>query len=157
PHVFAVGECAQHKGTCYGIVEPLYEQAKVLAEVLTGTDAKATYQGSRLATTLKVMGVDLVSMGEVNGSSTDAEVVSHLDPETGVYKKLVVRDGKLAGAILLGIGDDGGVLTRMFKAREPIPGTPLELLSNGTRDALLAQGGDLLALPDSAQICNCNC
>src|SRR5262245_49754761 len=136
PHVFAVGECAQHKGVCYGIVEPLYEQAKVLAEVLTGTDARATYPGSRLATTLKVMGVDLVSMGEVNGSTTDVEVVSHLDPEAGVYKKLVVRDGKLAGAILLGIGDDGGVLTRMFKAREPIPGTALELLCNGTRDAL---------------------
>lgn len=157
PHVFAVGECAQHRGMCYGIVEPMYEQAKVLADVLTGTDARAAYQGSRLATTLKVMGVELTSMGEVSGHGADVEVVSHLDPDAGVYKKLVVREGKLAGAILLGAGDDGGVLMRMFKMREPIPGTALELIVNGTRDALLAQGGDLLALPDGTQICNCNC
>jgi nitrite reductase (NADH) large subunit len=157
PHVYAVGECAQHKGVCYGIVEPLYEQAKVLADVLTGTYPDAAYRGSRLATTLKVMGVDLVSMGDVNGQGPDVEVVSHLDPEAGVYRKLVVREGKLAGAIQLGAADDGGVLARMFKADEPIPGTALDLLRNGTRDALLAQGGDLLALPDTAQICNCNC
>ncbi len=157
PHIFAVGECAQHQGVCYGIVEPLYEQAQVLADVLTGANARAAYRGSSLSTTLKVMGVDVVSMGDVKGEGADVEVVTHLDPEAGVYKKLVVRDGRLAGAILRGVGDDGGALTRMFKAQEPIPGTALELIRNGTRDALLAQGGDLLALPDSAQICNCNC
>jgi nitrite reductase (NADH) large subunit len=156
PHVFAVGECAQHKGVCYGIVEPLYEQAKVLADVLTGADPRASYRGSRLATTLKVMGVDLVSMGEVNATGADVEVVSHLDPAAGVYKKLVVRDGRLAGAVLLGTDDAGGVLGRMFRAAEPIPGTALELLAGGARDALLAQGTDLGALPDATQICNCH-
>jgi nitrite reductase (NADH) large subunit len=157
PHVFAVGECAQHRGICYGIVEPLYEQARVLAEVLTGTDPRANYSGSRLVTTLKVMGVDVVSMGEVTAQSGYAEIVSHLDPVAGVYKKLVVRDGKLAGAVLVGTGDDGQVLTRLFRGQEPIPGSAFDLLQNGARDALLAQGGDLLALPDGTQICNCNC
>src|SRR5947208_9898461 len=64
PDIFAVGECAQHKGVCYGIVDPLYEQARVLADVLTGADGRAAYRGSRLATTLKVMGVELTSMGD---------------------------------------------------------------------------------------------
>lgn len=155
PQVFAVGECAQHKGVCYGVVEPLWEQAKVLAEVLTGTDPRARYPGSCVGTTLKVMGVDLVSLGNVQGDE-GAEVVSHLDGQAGVYKKLVVREGRLNGAILLGIPDEGGVLSRLFKGQDPLPGTALELLSNGTRDALLSQGGDLLSLPDQAQICNCN-
>ena len=135
---------------------PVKVSSENLDQVLTGTDARAAYRGSRLATTLKVMGVDLVSMGEVNGHGADVEVASHLDPEAGVYKKLAVREGKLAGAILLGAADDGGALARMFKGQEPIPGAALDLLRNGTRDALLAQGGDLLALPDGAQICNCN-
>lgn len=156
PHVFAVGECAQHKGVTYGIVEPLYDQAKVIADVLCGTNARAAYKGSKPATTLKVMGVDVVSMGDVQGGP-DAEVVSHLDAEGGVYKKLVVREGKLTGAILVGVGDDGGALTRLFKSGEGLSGTAMELLSNGSRDALLTQGGDLLSLPDTTQICNCNC
>src|SRR5207237_1435547 len=63
PHIFAVGECAQYKATTYGVVEPLYEQARVLADVLTGADPRAAYRGSKLATTLKVMGVDLVRLG----------------------------------------------------------------------------------------------
>src|SRR5262249_27560526 len=63
--VFAVGECAEHRGTVYGLVEPVYEQARVLADVLTDADPEARYGGSRLTTTLKVMGVDLTSMGEV--------------------------------------------------------------------------------------------
>src|SRR5262245_35178703 len=96
PTAFAVGECAQHRGKVYGLVDPVYEQARVLADVLTGANPAAAYRGSRLATTLKVMGVDLLSMGEVNASGPDCEVVSHLDPAKGVYKKLVLRDNRIA-------------------------------------------------------------
>jgi nitrite reductase (NADH) large subunit len=156
PDVFAVGECAQHKGICYGIVDPLYEQARVLADVLTGSDSCAAYRGSRLATTLKVMGVEMTSMGDFQGVKPGTEVVSHLDPAAGVYRKLVVRDGKLAGALLVGTSDAGGILQRMFKADEPMPATALELLSGGTRDALLTAGCDIAALADDTQICNCN-
>jgi nitrite reductase (NADH) large subunit len=156
PAIFAVGECAQHRGICYGVVEPLYEQAKVLAEVLCDSNPRAAYRGSKLATTLKVMGVELTSMGDVHGKEADTEVVSHLDPEAGVYRKLVVRDGRLAGAILLGTPDPGGTFRRLFTGDEPLPGTALELLSGGTRDLLLTGGGDVTSLADDTTICNCN-
>jgi sulfite reductase beta subunit-like hemoprotein len=159
PDVFAVGECAQHRGQVYGLVDPLYEQARVLADVLTGARPDAAYPGSRLATTLKVMGVELTSMGEVHGAGPECEVVSHLDPGRGVYKKLVVRDHRLVGAVLLGVGDPTGTLLRLFKGSETLPGPAVDLLAGGNaRDALLEQGAgaDLLGLPDDTQICNCH-
>jgi nitrite reductase (NADH) large subunit len=159
PAAFAVGECAQHRGKVYGLVDPVYEQARVLADVLTGGGGSAAYQGSRLATTLKVMGVDLLSMGEVNATGPDCEVVSHLDPARGVYKKLVLRDDRIAGAVLLGAADPTGRLLRLFKSGEPLPEPAFDLLAGeSARDALLQSGGgaDLAALPDDTQICNCN-
>jgi nitrite reductase (NADH) large subunit len=159
PNVFAVGECAQHRGKVYGLVDPLYEQARVLADVLTGARPHAAYTGSRLATTLKVMGVDLTSMGEVNSTEPECEIVSHLDAAQGVYKKFVLRDGKLVGAILLGTNDAEGTLKRLFQSGEAIPGSAVELLAGrNSRDALLAEGAsaDLLSLPDDTQICNCH-
>jgi nitrite reductase (NADH) large subunit len=159
PAIFAVGECAQHRGKVYGLVDPLYEQARVLADIVTDARSDAVYKGSRLVTTLKVMGVDLTSMGEVNGNGTDCEVVSHLDPAKGVYKKLVLKDNRLVGAILLGETDPSGTLLRLFRTAEPLVGPVLELLTVGNaRDALLEQGAavDLLSLADDTQICNCH-
>jgi NAD(P)H-nitrite reductase large subunit len=158
PNVFAVGECAQHRGVVYGLVDPVYEQARVLADVLTGAKPDATYQGSRLATTLKVMGVDLLTMGEVHRTDADSECVSHLDPARGVYRKLVVRDNRLVGAILLGTRDAGGRLLRLFRSGEPLPGPAADLLGDGgMRDALLAGAGDdIRTIADDEQICNCN-
>jgi NAD(P)H-nitrite reductase large subunit len=159
PSIFAVGECAQHQGRLYGLVDPVYEQARVLADVLTDANPSASYTGSRLAATLKVMGVELTSMGEVGNHGPDCEVVSHLDPARSVYKKMVLRDGRLTGAILVGAPDHGGILRRLFKSGEAVTGPALDLLVNGTaRDALL-QGGaaaDLQSLADETQICNCN-
>jgi NAD(P)H-nitrite reductase large subunit len=157
PHIFAVGECAQHRGRLYGLVDPVYEQARVAADVLTGAKPQAAYTGSKLATTLKVMGVDLVSMGDVQGGG-DTEVISHLDPSAGVYKKLVIRDNRLAGAILLGAPDDGGRLQRMFRSGEPLDASALDLLSGAnTRDQLLKDASaDLRGLADATQICNCH-
>ncbi len=149
PAIFAVGECVQHQGKIYGLVDPLYEQARVLADVLTGVNPSAAYRGSRLGTTLKVMGVDLTAMGEVNAAGPDCEVVSHLDPARGVYKKLVLRDNKLAGAILLGAGDPGGRLLHLFKSGEPVSRSALELLAGGAEE-------NVADLPDDLQICNCN-
>jgi NAD(P)H-nitrite reductase large subunit len=159
PNVHAVGECAQHRGTVYGLVDPVYEQARVLADVLTGANPDAAYEGSRLATTLKVLDVDLLAMGEVNPTGGDCECLSHLDPGRGVYRKLVVRDNRLVGAIVLGARDAGGRLRRLFKSGDPLPGAAADLLADGgTRDALLADGDDaaLRALADDEQICNCN-
>lgn len=159
PNVHAVGECAQHRGTVYGLVDPVYEQARVLADVLTGAKRDAAYEGSRLATTLKVLDVDLLAMGEVNPAGGDCECLSHLDPGRGVYRKLVVRDNRLVGAIVLGARDAGGRLHRLFKNGDPLPGPAADLLADGgTRDALLADGDEdaLRALADDEQICNCN-
>jgi nitrite reductase (NADH) large subunit len=152
PAIFAVGECVQHQGKIYGLVDPLYEQARVLADVLTGVQPAAAYRGSRLGTTLKVMGVDLTAMGEVNTVAADAEVVTHLDSACGVYRKLVLRDGKLAGAILLGTGDPGGRLMHLFKSGTPVSRSALELLAGGAGPA----EESVAELPDDMQICNCN-
>src|SRR5438105_1946426 len=139
--IFAVGECAQHRGRLYGLVDPVYEQARVLADVVTEQKPDAVYAGSRLGTTLKVMGVELTSMGDVTGTAPDCEVVSHCDPSQGIYKKLVLRDNRLVGAILLGAPDSGGRLLRLFKEARPLPASALELLTGGNdRDALLSEG-----------------
>jgi ferredoxin-nitrite reductase len=138
----------------YGLVDPVYEQARVLADVLTGVKPDAAYAGSRLGTTLKVMGVDLTSMGEVAGDGADCEVVSHLDPGRSVYKKLVVRDGRLAGAILLGTPDAGGRLMHLFKSGEPLPGAAHELLNGAAGPA--AELPSVHVMPDDQQVCNCN-
>jgi NAD(P)H-nitrite reductase large subunit len=157
--IYSIGECAQHRGKLYGLVDPVYEQARVLADVLTGAKPDAAYQGSRLSTTLKVMGIDLVATGDVQGTGPDSEVISHLDPAAGIYKKLVIRDRQVAGAILLGTQDHGGRLQRLFKSCETLSEPALDLLVNGSaRDALLEEGGeaDLSRLADDTQICNCH-
>ncbi len=99
PGVYAIGECAEHRGICYGLVEPAYEQARVLAGHLAGE--AASYAGSLLATNLKVSGVSVFSAGDFMGSP-GTEPILLTDAEHGVYRKLVLKDGRLAGAVLLG-------------------------------------------------------
>jgi nitrite reductase (NADH) large subunit len=152
PDIFAVGECAQHRGRVYGLVDPIYDQARVLADVLAGTGPHARYAGSRLATTLKVMGVDLTSMGEINPSGDGFEVVSHLDADRGVYKKIVLRDRLLVGAILLGSTGLAAKWLRHFKESLPLPDSALDLLA----DEPAGGGADVMALADDVQVCNCN-
>jgi nitrite reductase (NADH) large subunit len=153
PNIFAVGECVQHRGILYGVVEPLYEQARVLADVLTGERPNVAYHGSKLATTLKVMGIDLLSMGDVRGDAPNAEVATHTDRSKGVYKKVILRDGKLAGAILLGVEDHGSRLLRMFKDEQTFAEPAVTLLAESDT---LDGTASVLDLPDDAQICNCN-
>lgn len=101
--VYALGECAEHRGTCYGLVEPAYEQAKVLADTLA--DRTSAYEGSVLSTNLKVSGVSVFSAGDFMGSEGTQAIVLN-DPKGGTYKKLVVADGRLTGAILIGDTQD---------------------------------------------------
>src|SRR6202040_3071438 len=103
PEIFALGECAEHRGICYGLVEPAYEQARVLAQHLAGRTA--AYGGSVVATNLKVSGVSVFSAGDFLGSDgSEAMVLS--DIRRGTYKKLVVSEGRLTGAVLVGeVGD----------------------------------------------------
>src|SRR5215813_1123100 len=99
PNIFAVGECVEHRGVCYGLVAPLLEQGKVLAATITGNKGPV-YAGTVPAAKLKIMGVDVFSAGD--WSEQHAEPVRFEDRALGIYKKLTVRDGRLVGAILVG-------------------------------------------------------
>jgi nitrite reductase (NADH) large subunit len=103
--VHAIGECAEHRGCCYGLVEPAYEQAQLLARRLAGE--RASYPGSVLATNLKVSGVNVFSAGDFLGATAEAEEIVLSDPAAGVYKKLVIAHGRLVGAVLFGDTADG--------------------------------------------------
>jgi nitrite reductase (NADH) large subunit len=115
--VYALGECAEHRGTCYGLVEPAYEQAKVLAENLAGR--AASYEGSVLSTNLKVSGVNVFSAGDfLGGEGTEAIVLS--DARQGTYKKLVIAGGRLTGAILIGDTRDALWYLELIRSRGSI-------------------------------------
>ena len=103
--IWAVGECASHRGIAYGLVAPLYEQARVLAAHL-GETGVGRYTGSQTATRLKVTGIDLFSAGDFMGDD-DSEQILLSDPVDGVYRKLVLREGRLVGACLYGDTSDG--------------------------------------------------
>ena len=117
--IFALGECAEHRGICYGLVEPAYEQAKVLAQHLAGRTA--VYPGSVVATNLKVSGVSVFSAGEFMGSDRSEAIVLG-DFRRGVYKKLVIEDGRLTGAVLVGDTADALWYLQMIRNRENIAG-----------------------------------
>jgi nitrite reductase (NADH) large subunit len=102
--IYAIGECAEHRGIAYGLVEPAYEQARELAQVLAGKTGN--YPGSVLATNLKVSGVNVFSAGDFLGAAGTEQIVLS-DPGLGTYKKLVIADGKLVGAVLFGDTVDG--------------------------------------------------
>jgi nitrite reductase (NADH) large subunit len=104
PGIYAIGECAAHRGRCFGLVEPAYEQARALAQHLAGRPSR--YAGSVLATNLKVSGVNVFSAGDfLGGPGTEAVILR--DPGLGSYKKLVIAQGRLAGAVLFGDTADG--------------------------------------------------
>lgn len=148
PDVFAVGECAEHSGRCYGLVEPLQEQARVLADVLTARGTTG-YQGSRPAIRLKVSGIDLAVMGETAATPAEAQVLVHTDPEKGLYRKLVLREGRLTGAIVLGETTSVTPLIRLHQSGTPIPEPSLDALLRGSR-------APCVAVDEDPQVCNCN-
>jgi len=115
--VFAIGECAEHRGQCYGLVEPAYEQAAVLAQRLAGRPA--TYPGSVLATNLKVSGVDVFSAGDFLGSAGSEQVTLH-DAGLGVYRKLVIVRDRLVGAVLCGDTGDGPWYLELIRSGQSI-------------------------------------
>ncbi len=151
--VYAVGECVQHRGEVYGLVAPLWEQAAVLADHLTGADLDAAYHGSRTATKLKVAGVEVASMG-LQGPERDTD--EHLvfsEPKRGVFKSLVIRDEKLVGATVLGDSSKVAFLMQAFDRGLPLPEERLEMMFNlGTPTAEVGAA----ELADDAQVCNCN-
>jgi len=114
--IFAIGECAEHRGICYGLVEPAYEQGRVLAQHLAGR--AAAYHGSIVATNLKVSGVNVFSAGDVMGGK-GSEALVLTDFNHGTYKKLVITDGKLVGAVLIGDVGDALWYLELIRTRQP--------------------------------------
>lgn len=114
--VFAIGECAEHRGVCYGLVEPAYEQARVLAQNLAGREV--AYTGSVVATNLKVSGVSVFSAGDyMGGEGSEAILLS--DINRGTYKKLVIAEGRLTGAVLVGDVADALWYLELIRTRQP--------------------------------------
>jgi nitrite reductase (NADH) large subunit len=153
PDIHAVGECAEHRGRVYGLVAPLWEQTRVLADRLSGKDSTARYRGSRTSTRLKVAGVDLAVMGRKDPETPDDEVVSYAEAARGVYKKLIVRNDRLVGAIVMGDGAIVPSLLQVFGEGTPLDSNRAELLFP-LSFATPAPSAD--AAPDAARICDCN-
>ncbi len=152
-NVYVVGECAQHRGKVYGLVAPLWEQAKVFADHVTGHNLESMYHGSKLATKLKVMGVELASMGITEPAEDRDETIQFTEAKRGTYKKLIVRDGRLVGGILMGDISKAAYLMQAFDRDSPLPEERLGLLFDlGTP----SQKVTLDEMPPDTQICNCN-
>ncbi|WP_407113852.1 NAD(P)/FAD-dependent oxidoreductase [Bradyrhizobium sp. LMG 9283] len=134
--IFALGECAEHRGTCYGLVEPAYEQARVLARHLAGRPA--AYQGSVVSTNLKVSGVSVFSAGDfMGGEGSESLVLS--DRRRGTYKKLVIADGRLTGAVLIGDTVDALWYLELIRNRDKVAAIRTDMMF-----------GRALALPSKA-------
>jgi nitrite reductase (NADH) large subunit len=117
PDIFALGECAEHRGVCYGLVEPAYEQARILAQRLGG--GTASYDGSVVAANLKVSGVNVFSAGDFIGTQ-NSEAIVLSDVRHGAYKKLVISGGCLTGAVLVGDTVDALWYLELIRSRAPI-------------------------------------
>ena len=156
PRIYAVGECVQHRGECYGLVAPLFEQAKVVANHLAQIGI-ARYQGSLTSTKLKVTGIDLFSAGEYNEQEGD-EVLVLQDPAMGVYKKLVLRDNRIKGAVMYGDTLDGTWYFQLLRDQTDISEYRSTILhgQHALGDAGHGDDTHIANLPDDAEICGCN-
>ncbi|GAA3101748.1 FAD-dependent oxidoreductase [Streptosporangium carneum] len=154
PSIFAIGECAEHAGTVYGLVAPVWEQAAVVADLVTGADKTSRYRGSRLVTRLKARNVELAAMGETHLTDDEAEIVRFSHRARGAYRKLVIREGRLVGAILLGETSAVGALTQLFDRGGPVPADRTGLLFPGVSGGVVVDSP--VRMPDAAKVCQCN-
>ncbi len=154
--IYSVGECAAHRGIAYGLVAPLFEQAKVAANHLAQFGI-GRYNGSLTSTKLKVTGIDLFSAGEFMGSEGSEEIVMS-DPFGGVYKKLVIKDDKLIGACLYGDTVDGSYYFKLLRDGRSVADIRDKLMfgESNIGDAGHEGHSKAAAMPDSAEVCGCN-
>jgi nitrite reductase (NADH) large subunit len=157
PAIYAVGECAEHRGVAYGLVAPIWEMCRTLAASILGDDG-AAYEGSVLSTRLKVSGVDVFSAGQFAGGEGCEDVVFR-DAGRGVYKRLVLKDGKLAGAVMFGDAVDGNWYFDLMRAGTDVSEMRETLvfgqaITEGLRG--LDPSSAVAAMADTAEICGCN-
>jgi assimilatory nitrate reductase electron transfer subunit len=158
--VFAIGECAEHRGRLYGLVAPVWEQARIAAAVIADPSSPSRYAGSTTITRLKAAGIELATMGDQSPLDEDLEIddtefVTFVDRRRGVYQKLVVHDGRLIAAILLGDTRNAGTVTQLFERRAMLPLDRSALLMV-RRNAPATTAMSPTALPARATICQCN-
>jgi nitrite reductase (NADH) large subunit len=154
--IYAIGECALWEGKLYGLVAPGYQMAEVAAESLLGTDKKQ-FTGADMSTKLKLMGVDVASLGDAHATVPDSQCCTLVDERAGVYKKLVIsKDGsRLLGGILVGDASDYGTWQQLMLNSMQLPAKPESLLVPAG-DPGDSAGMGVSALPATAQICSCN-
>jgi nitrite reductase (NADH) large subunit len=165
PRIYAVGECASHRGIAYGLVAPLFEQGKVLATHLAQMGI-GRYTGSLTSTKLKVTGIDLFSAGDFmgnNGSTSqgladDTEEIILSDPHDGVYKKLVIRNNQLVGACLFGDTVDGSWYFKLLREGRNVADIRDKLMFGESNIGDVGHEGHSKAasMPDDAEVCGCN-
>lgn len=158
PRVHAIGDCARHPGTVPGLVQPAWEQAAVLADLVTGTDPAARYRGTPAVTRLKARDVDLAALGEVHVpvDAPDSEVLCLQDPARGHYAKLVVRNDRIVGAIVLGSPDAAAMIIQLYDRAVPVPSDRLALLLGRALPGGAQSAQTPADLPASAVVCRCN-
>ena len=156
PNIYAVGECLEHRGQCYGLVAPIWDMCRTLAQTLTGDDG--AYGGSVLSTRLKVSGVDVFSAGQFAGGEGCEDIVFR-DAGRGVYKRVVLQAGKVAGAVLFGDAADGGWYFELMRSGAEV-GDIRETLIFGQAATEGLRGLDpsaaVAAMADEAEVCGCN-
>ena len=154
--IYSVGECAAHRGIAYGLVAPLFEQAKVAANHLAQFGI-GQYKGSLTSTKLKVTGIDLFSAGDFAGGEGTEELVMS-DPYGGVYKKLVIKDDKLVGACLYGDTVDGSWYFKLLRDGRSVSDIRDKLMfgESNIGDAGHEGHNKAASMPDTAEVCGCN-
>ena len=156
PAILSVGECVEHRGACYGLVAPLWEMCRALADGLVADPTG--YAGSVTSTKLKVSGIDLFSAGDFSGGD-DCEDIVMRDAARGVYKRVIVKDGKLVGAVLYGDTADGNWYFDLLKKGEDVSDIREALIFGqafASGGALADPNAAVAALSDDAEICGCN-
>jgi len=156
PRIYAVGECVNHRGVAYGLVAPLFEQAKVCANHLAQMGI-GRYLGSVLSTKLKVTGIDLFSAGDFMGGDNSEEIVLS-DPAGGVYKKLVIKDDQLVGACLYGDTTDGAWYFKLLKEGRKLGELRDNIMfgESSVGDVGVQGQSRAMAMKDSDEVCGCN-
>lgn len=158
PAIFAVGECVEHRGQTFGLVAPIWDQAKVCAARLA-SDETAIFAQRALSTKLKITGVDVFSAGALMAADHADDEITLRDDARGLYKKIVLRDGRLVGAVLYGDVADGGWYLQLMQDKTDISALRERLVFGrafAEADGLKSAEADFETMPDDAQICDCN-
>ena len=151
PNIYAVGECVEHRGMIYGLVQPLYEQGKALAQRICGNEGLG-YQGSVLSTQLKISGVDLFSVGMIHDKDSSTQSIKIYDEVERIYKKVVFQDHKIIGAVFYGETKERTKLLDMILKHQDVSDVEKVSLFPQVKDG----GFSIASFPVSKIICNCN-